>query len=253
MLNNIKVIDFYKGKVYINEIESEFKNEIRTDIENEINKKLTSVEDKSEMEMCVNEECLCEAPNGSMINGEEEDIDIMTQINTDIDRSPGLNENTDMNEDTDMIENTDMNADDLNVNENRNQEPVVEDNIDIDTNGANILDQSDRNDETIDQNVNTNQNTNTNQNFNGNSTTNGNNNALGTVYKVQVGVYQSFSNALNYLASFMQMGYSGVVIPYRNLYAVQLGEFEDLDDAAEFEKELRAKGFDTLLVRVGRN
>lgn len=78
------------------------------------------------------------------------------------------------------------------------------------------------------------------------------NNNLGTVYRVQVGVYSSFSNAMNSLASFMQMGYSGNIIPYRNYFAVQLGEFDNLDDAAEFEKELRANGNDTLIIRVGK-
>jgi N-acetylmuramoyl-L-alanine amidase len=207
MHNNIKVIDFYKGKVYINEVESEYENELGSDIEIEINKNHTSIEDKSEIEMCVNEDCLCSVPNGEA---------------------------------------------DLNMSENSNQ-VTEEEELDIDTNGSDILDQTDRSEDIVDENTNTNQNTDTNQNSNGNSTTNGNNNRLGTVYKVQVGVYQSFSNALNSLASFMQMGYSGVVIPYRNLYAVQLGEFNDLDDAAEFEKELRANGFDTLLVRVGSN
>ncbi|BCN29502.1 SPOR domain-containing protein [Anaeromicropila herbilytica] len=75
-------------------------------------------------------------------------------------------------------------------------------------------------------------------------------NQLITVYKVQVGLYRSFTNAMNVLSSFVEKGYSGSIIPYQNFYAVQLGSFDELDDAVAFEQELRSAGYDTMIVKV---
>ena len=43
-------------------------------------------------------------------------------------------------------------------------------------------------------------------------------------------------------------GYDGDVVPWRNYFAVQLGEFDTLDEARAFEQQLRQQGYDTLVV-----
>lgn len=69
-------------------------------------------------------------------------------------------------------------------------------------------------------------------------------------YRVQVGLYRSFANAQNRLNTLVEQGYDGEIVPFKDLYAVQLGNFDSLDDAIQFERELRNNGLDTLVVKV---
>lgn len=69
------------------------------------------------------------------------------------------------------------------------------------------------------------------------------------VYRVQVGLYNSFNRAQYALMQAVEKGYDGDVVPWKNYYAVQLGEFDTLDEARAFEQELRREGYDTLVVK----
>ena len=71
---------------------------------------------------------------------------------------------------------------------------------------------------------------------------------LEKVYRVQVGLYNSFNRAQYALMQAVERGYDGDVVPWHNYYAVQLGEFDTLDEARAFEQELRQEGYDTLVV-----
>lgn len=72
--------------------------------------------------------------------------------------------------------------------------------------------------------------------------------ALTNVYRVQVGLYNSFQRAQYALMEAVEKGYEGDVIPWKNYYAVQLGEFDTLEEARAFEQELKREGYDTLVV-----
>jgi hypothetical protein len=45
-----------------------------------------------------------------------------------------------------------------------------------------------------------------------------------------------------------RMGYDVAVEMFRDLYAVKVGERDELDDATELERELRRLGYETLIV-----
>ncbi len=68
------------------------------------------------------------------------------------------------------------------------------------------------------------------------------------VYRVQVGLYRSLGNAKYQLNRAMEDGYEGIIAPFRQFHAVKLGAFETLDEAVKLEKELKQKGYDTLVV-----
>lgn len=72
--------------------------------------------------------------------------------------------------------------------------------------------------------------------------------AFQKVYRVQVGLYHNFNQAQYALMQAVAQGYDGDVVPWRNYFAVQLGEFDTLDEARAFEQQLRQQGYDTLVV-----
>lgn len=68
------------------------------------------------------------------------------------------------------------------------------------------------------------------------------------VYRVQVGLYNTFARAQYNLMEAVQKGYDGIVVPWRNFYAVQLGEFDTLAEAQAFARQLQNAGYETLVV-----
>lgn len=68
------------------------------------------------------------------------------------------------------------------------------------------------------------------------------------VYRVQTGLYRSFNQAQYALMEAVARGYDGDVVPWKDYFAVQLGEFDTLDEAKDFEQELKQQGYDTLIV-----
>ncbi|MGN0466418.1 MAG: N-acetylmuramoyl-L-alanine amidase [Lachnospiraceae bacterium] len=67
-------------------------------------------------------------------------------------------------------------------------------------------------------------------------------------YRVQIGLYRSQNNARYQLNRAMEDGYEGMITPFREFYAVRLGAFDTLDDAVKLERELKMKGYDTLII-----
>lgn len=73
--------------------------------------------------------------------------------------------------------------------------------------------------------------------------------ALREIYRVQIGLYRNFSNARYALNEALAQGYDGDIVYEEPYYAVQLGEFDTLDEAVKLENELRQKGYDTLVIK----
>lgn len=69
------------------------------------------------------------------------------------------------------------------------------------------------------------------------------------VYRVQIGLYRNFSNAQYALNEAIAQGYDGDIVYEAPYYAVQLGNFNTLDEAADLEQQLNRKGYDTLVVK----
>lgn len=67
-------------------------------------------------------------------------------------------------------------------------------------------------------------------------------------YSVQVGLYRSFDRAQYALMEAVEKGYDGEVVPWKNFFAVRLGEFDTLREAENFAAVLREDGYETLVV-----
>ena len=67
-------------------------------------------------------------------------------------------------------------------------------------------------------------------------------------YSVQVGLYKSFDRAQYALMNAVEKGYEGEVTPWKNFYAVRLGDFDTLMEAEQFAAQLKEEGYETLVV-----
>ena len=75
------------------------------------------------------------------------------------------------------------------------------------------------------------------------------NEALKGIYRVQIGLYRNFSNAQYVLNRAVADGYEGNIVYKDPYYAVQIGEYNTLDEAVRLENELKKKGYDTLVIK----
>ncbi|MGI6500178.1 MAG: N-acetylmuramoyl-L-alanine amidase [Anaerostipes sp.] len=69
------------------------------------------------------------------------------------------------------------------------------------------------------------------------------------IYRVQIGLYQNYSNASYALQQAVSKGYDGDIVYEAPYYAVQLGEYNTLDEAVSLEKRLKQQGYETLVVK----
>lgn len=67
-------------------------------------------------------------------------------------------------------------------------------------------------------------------------------------YRIQIGLFQNYGNAKQLLTKAETDGYRGRIIPSGNYYAVKLGNYSELSEAARVARELRAKGYETLIL-----
>ncbi len=79
------------------------------------------------------------------------------------------------------------------------------------------------------------------------------NKVLKGIYRVQIGLYRNFSNAQYVLNRAVADGYEGNIVYKDPYYAVQIGEYNTLDEAVRLENELKKKGYDHLLSRNDLN
>jgi len=68
------------------------------------------------------------------------------------------------------------------------------------------------------------------------------------IYRVQTGLFRSKENADAMAAGLRNQGYPVAIELFQDLYAVKVGEYDDLEDATELEQKLRRMGYDTLIV-----
>lgn len=73
--------------------------------------------------------------------------------------------------------------------------------------------------------------------------------ALNGVYRVQIGLYRNFSNAQYALNEALARGFDGEIVYEAPFYAVQLGNFDTLDEAVALENQLKQQGYDTLVIK----
>ncbi|MDF2541163.1 MAG: N-acetylmuramoyl-L-alanine amidase [Herbinix sp.] len=69
-------------------------------------------------------------------------------------------------------------------------------------------------------------------------------------YRVQVGLFRIYNNALNLQYQLVEEGYPAQIVNQGDMYAVHVGDFPNLDSAAALEKTLRRRGYNTLVVAV---
>ncbi len=69
------------------------------------------------------------------------------------------------------------------------------------------------------------------------------------VYQILVGIYRSFASASYQMNKFINEGYIAEIYEDDGLFQVRIGEYNDVDDALIAQRELRNKGYETLIVR----
>ena len=68
------------------------------------------------------------------------------------------------------------------------------------------------------------------------------------IYRVQTGLFRNRANAETMAGQLRNMGLPVAIEMFNDLYAVKVGEYDDLEDATELEQRLRQMGYDTLIV-----
>ena len=69
-----------------------------------------------------------------------------------------------------------------------------------------------------------------------------------TSYQILVGIYRTFGTASYQANRFINAGYDAVVYEDDGLYQVRVGDYETIEDAIIAQRELRDRGYDTLIV-----
>jgi len=69
-------------------------------------------------------------------------------------------------------------------------------------------------------------------------------------YRVQVGLFRNYNNAVNSLSRLIDEGYPAEIVDKGEYYALHVGDFDYLDDAVELEKALRSSRYDTMVIAI---
>lgn len=69
-----------------------------------------------------------------------------------------------------------------------------------------------------------------------------------TLYRVQVGAYSQKTNAENMAAKLKAKGFDGIIVTVGKLYKVQTGAFSVKANATDLQSRLKAAGFDAIIV-----
>ena len=72
----------------------------------------------------------------------------------------------------------------------------------------------------------------------------------GKAYRVQTGLFRRYGNALYMMQQLMEEGYEAEIVESGEYFAVQVGDYMTLSDAEKAQRQLRALGYDTLIVTV---
>ncbi len=71
-----------------------------------------------------------------------------------------------------------------------------------------------------------------------------------TGYQILVGIYRAFGTASYQANRFINAGYDAMVYEDDGLYQVRVGNYDTIEDAIIAQRELRDRGYDTLIVRA---
>ncbi len=77
-----------------------------------------------------------------------------------------------------------------------------------------------------------------------------NKNNEGYRYRIQVGLFRIYNNALNLQMRLIQEGYDAEIVRQGDFFAVHIGDFANLDEAAVLERRLSSAGYNTLLIAI---
>lgn len=69
-------------------------------------------------------------------------------------------------------------------------------------------------------------------------------------YQILIGIYRNYASASYYMNRFLNEGYDAEIYEQEGLYQVRVGRYNDLEEAFIAQRELRDKGYDTLIVRA---
>lgn len=69
-------------------------------------------------------------------------------------------------------------------------------------------------------------------------------------YQILVGIYRTFGAASYQMNRFINDGYMAEIYEDAGLFQVRIGMYENIDDALIAQRELRDKGYDTLIVQA---
>lgn len=68
-------------------------------------------------------------------------------------------------------------------------------------------------------------------------------------YSVQIGLYRNQNNAQFALNEIRSKGYTAQIVPWKEYYSVQVGDFSTIESAIETEQELSQQGYETLIIK----
>lgn len=71
-----------------------------------------------------------------------------------------------------------------------------------------------------------------------------------TGYQILAGIYRAFGTASYQANRFINAGYDAMVYEDDGLYQVRVGNYDTIEDALIAQRELRDRGYDTLIVRA---
>lgn len=69
-------------------------------------------------------------------------------------------------------------------------------------------------------------------------------------YRIQIGLFRNYNNALNLQEQLRNDGYTADIVPMGDFFSVLLGKYFSIDQAQTVEQELNTKGYETLIIAL---
>lgn len=76
------------------------------------------------------------------------------------------------------------------------------------------------------------------------------NNEMRSRYQILVGIFRSLASAQYNMSSLSNLGYYTTIFEDDGLYQVRVGDYGDIEEALIAQRELRDRGYQTLIVRA---
>jgi N-acetylmuramoyl-L-alanine amidase len=72
----------------------------------------------------------------------------------------------------------------------------------------------------------------------------------GKMYQILTGIFRTYNSAAYQLNTLVNFGYDGEIFEEDGLYQVRVGGYGDIEEALIAQRELRNRGYDTLIVNA---